>query len=55
MVGSWFRPQEILKLIAESPRGEIDLKYKNKILATERRAVRDQSHPLESERGFTFI
>lgn len=55
MVGSWFRPQEILELIAESPRGEIDLKYRNKILAAERRAIRDQVHPLESERGLHWV
>jgi 5-methyltetrahydropteroyltriglutamate--homocysteine methyltransferase len=55
MVGSWFRPHEILELIAENPRGEIDLKYKNKILAAERRAIRDQMHPLESQRGLDWV
>jgi len=55
MVGSWFRPHEILELIAENPRGEIDLKYKNKILAAERRAIRDQMHPLESQRVLDWV
>lgn len=55
MVGSWFRPREILELLAQSPTGEIDLNYKDQILAAERRAIRDQLHPLKSERGLYWV
>lgn len=45
MTGSWFRPAEVLALLAQSPTGEISVEHEAKYLNAERAAIRDQVHP----------
>ncbi|MGI0071172.1 MAG: hypothetical protein ACRECT_03775 [Thermoplasmata archaeon] len=51
MTGSWFRPKEILELLAKSPTGEIDPQHAEQYLAAERQAIREQVHPIGSPEG----
>lgn len=55
MTGSWFRTPEILKLLPESPTGEISDAHRAEIEAAERRAIRDQVHPNGSALGLTQV
>ncbi len=51
MTGSWFRPKEILGLLAQSPTGELSEEHAAKYLAAERETIREQLHPLGNPRG----
>ncbi|MDG6933525.1 MAG: hypothetical protein JRN68_02390 [Nitrososphaerota archaeon] len=57
MTGSWFRPKEILELLdpGKTPTGEISEKYASVVEAAERRAIRDQLHPLGSPKGLNWV
>jgi len=57
MTGSWFRPPEIIELLnpEKTPNGEISEEYSSIIQAAERRAIRDQLHPLGSNKGLDWI
>lgn len=55
MTGSWFRTPEIMKLLPESPRGEISQEHSDVIEAAERRAIRDQLHPNGSPLGLSWV
>jgi 5-methyltetrahydropteroyltriglutamate--homocysteine methyltransferase len=57
MTGSWFRPPEIIELLnpQKTPNGEISEEYSSIVLAAERRAIRDQLHPLRSNKGLDWI
>ncbi|MEM0287878.1 MAG: hypothetical protein QXG05_06915 [Nitrososphaerota archaeon] len=57
MTGSWFRPDSILRLLSpdKSPSGEIDEQYASVVEDAERRAIRDQLHPLGSKKGLDWI
>src|SRR5262252_8702101 len=55
MTGSWFRTQEITALIRRSPKGEVSLANEKTIEAAERRAVRDQLHPLGEGSGLHAV
>jgi len=57
MTGSWFRPPEIIELLnpEKTPNGEISEEYSSIIQAAERRAIRDQLHPLGSSKGLDWI
>lgn len=57
MTGSWFRPKEILELLdpSRTPTGEISEKYASVVEAAERRAIRDQLHPLGSPKGLNWV
>ena len=45
MTGSWYRPPEVLALLAQSPTGEIPVAHEATYLDAERAAIRDQLHP----------
>jgi len=45
MTGSWYRPPEVLALLAQSPTGEIPIAHEATYLDAERTAIRDQLHP----------
>jgi 5-methyltetrahydropteroyltriglutamate--homocysteine methyltransferase len=51
MTGSWFRPKEILELLAQNPTGELPEKYSTLYLAAERETIREQLHPLGNPHG----
>jgi 5-methyltetrahydropteroyltriglutamate--homocysteine methyltransferase len=55
MTGSWFRPREIVRLIAKSPAGEIPNEHSKVIEAAERKAIRDQLHPGGSPVGLFAV
>jgi 5-methyltetrahydropteroyltriglutamate--homocysteine methyltransferase len=57
MTGSWFRTPEILNLLRpeQSPTGEISEEHKAVVEAAERRAFRDQLHPLGGELGLDWV
>lgn len=55
MTGSWFRPENIMALVAQSRTGEIDRSHKKEIEDAERRAIRDQLHPNGSKRGLDYV
>jgi 5-methyltetrahydropteroyltriglutamate--homocysteine methyltransferase len=55
MTGSWFRTDEVNKLLPESPTGEISLDHKDAIEAAERRAIKDQVHPGGSGVGLDWV
>ena len=55
MTGSWFRTPEIVKLLPQSPTGEIPVDHRNIIDAAERSAIRDQLHPGGSTRGLDWV
>ena len=54
MTGSWFRPQEIAALLAQSPTGEIGPDHRTAVEGAEREAVRDQLHPHGATHGLTW-
>jgi hypothetical protein len=53
MTGSWFRTPEVVKLLPQSPTGEISLEHKEVIEAAGRRAISIQKdgllRPLERD------
>ena len=51
MTGSWFRSNEILGLLGQSPSGELAEEHASKYLAAERQTIREQLHPLGSPFG----
>ncbi len=57
MTGSWFRPPEILDLARpeRSPTGEIGEEHRAVVEAAERRAIRDQLHPLGASHGLDWV
>jgi len=55
MTGSWFRTQDIMALLPQSPTGEIALDHKIEIEAAERKAIRDQVHPGGNIRGLNWV
>jgi 5-methyltetrahydropteroyltriglutamate--homocysteine methyltransferase len=57
MTGSWFRPPEIIELLnpQKTPNGEISDEYSSIVQSAERRAIRDQLHPLGSSKGLDWI
>ena len=55
MTGSWFRTQEIMALLPQSPTGEISAEHREVIEAAERGAIRDQVHPRGSPRGLNWV
>ena len=55
MTGSWFRPDEIVRLLAESATGELDRRSSRAVEDAETRAVRDQLHPNGSKAGLDFV
>jgi 5-methyltetrahydropteroyltriglutamate--homocysteine methyltransferase len=57
MTGSWYRTPEILELIRPDrcPTGEISPEHADAVEAAERRAIRDQLHPLGSEKGLDWV
>ncbi len=55
MTGSWFRPKEILALLAQSPTGELGPEHSARYLAAERETIREQLHPLVSSHGLTEV
>ncbi len=55
MTGSWFRPKEILSLLAASPTGELGVGHADTYLAAERATIREQLHPLGSAHGLDEV
>lgn len=55
MTGSWFRPDDIVALVARSPTGEIDSSHGKEVESAERRAIRDQLHPNGAKAGLDAI
>jgi len=55
MTGSWFRPKEVLDLLAKSPTGEIGPEHSKVYLEAERQAIREQLHPLGSPLGLDEV
>jgi 5-methyltetrahydropteroyltriglutamate--homocysteine methyltransferase len=55
MTGSWFRPPEVLALLAQSTTGEIDRAHEAVYLDAERQAIRDQLHPAGAARGLDQV
>lgn len=55
MTGSWFRPDEIVGLLAKSATGELDRRNSRAVEEAERRAVRDQLHPNGSKAGLDYV
>ncbi len=55
MTGSWFRPEEVLRLLPTAPGGELPEHHHQVVEAAERRAIRDQLHPNGSEIGLTWV
>ncbi len=54
MTGSWFRPQEIVAVLAQSPTGEVGPEHRNAVEAAERQAIRDQLHPHGAKQGLSW-
>jgi 5-methyltetrahydropteroyltriglutamate--homocysteine methyltransferase len=55
MTGSWYRPPEILGLLARSPTGELAEEHAAIYLAAERQAIRDQLHPAGAASGLDQV
>lgn len=55
MTGSYYRTDEIQKLLLESPTGEVDLRFHEDIVEAEKRALRDQLHPENSKKGLSWV
>ncbi len=55
MTGSWFRPDDIMSLLATSSTGEISSSHRAVYEAAERRAIRDQLHPGGSLSGLDAV
>jgi 5-methyltetrahydropteroyltriglutamate--homocysteine methyltransferase len=55
MTGSWYRPPEILSLLAQSPTGELSEEHAPSYLAAERQAIRDQLHPAGAASGLDQV
>ena len=55
MTGSWFRPPEIVQLLAQSPTGELGPDHRKQIEDAERAAVREQLHPHGAKRGLDEV
>ncbi len=51
MTGSWFRPPEIVALLAKSPTGELGPDHRKSIEDAERAAIREQLHPHGAKEG----
>ena len=54
MTGSWFRPQEIAALLAQSPTGELGADHRKAIEDAERTAIREQLHPHGAAHGLDW-
>lgn len=55
MTGSWFRPDDIVGLLAKSPTGEVDSSHGKEVENAERRAIRDQLHPNGAKQGLDSV
>jgi len=55
MTGSWYRPKEVLDLLAKSPTGELPPEDEMVYLRAEREAMREQLHPLGSATGLSEV
>ncbi|HYM39225.1 MAG TPA: hypothetical protein VEY12_03630 [Thermoplasmata archaeon] len=55
MTGSWYRPPEIAKLLAQSPTGELGAEHRKIVEDAERAAIRDQVHPHGSTFGLYAV
>ncbi len=55
MTGSWFRPPEIVKLLAQSPTGELGPEHRKLVEDAERTAIREQLHPHGSQTGLYAV
>jgi 5-methyltetrahydropteroyltriglutamate--homocysteine methyltransferase len=55
MTGSWYRPPEVLALLAQSPTGEIPVAHAPTYLDAERAAIRDQLHPAGASFGLDQV
>ncbi|MGD0257561.1 MAG: hypothetical protein ABSB90_06745 [Thermoplasmata archaeon] len=55
MTGSWYRPPEVLALLAQSPTGEISAEHEKTYLDAERAAIRDQLHPAGASFGLDQV
>ncbi len=51
MTGSWFRPPEIVALLAQNPSGELGPEHRKVVEAAERQAIREQLHPHGAKQG----
>ncbi|MGA9839693.1 MAG: hypothetical protein WBF81_01680 [Thermoplasmata archaeon] len=55
MTGSWYRPKEVLELLAKSPTGEIPVAASAVYQKAERDSMREQLHPLGNARGLDEV
>lgn len=55
MTGSWFRPPEIVALLAQSPTGELGPQHRKAVEDAERTAIREQVHPHGSKDGLFAV
>ncbi len=55
MTGSWFRPNEIVALLAQSPTGEIGPGHRELVEKAEREAIREQLHPHGAAEGLYAV
>lgn len=55
MTGSWYRPTEILALLAQSPTGELGPAHREVVEAAERQAIREQLHPNGAKEGLYSV
>ncbi len=54
MTGSWFRPPEIVQLLAQAPGGELGPEHRTAFEEAERQAVREQLHPHGAKQGLDW-
>lgn len=55
MTGSWFRPPEIVALLAQSATGELGPNHRKAVEDAERAAIREQVHPHGSQHGLYAV
>ncbi len=55
MTGSWYRPTEIVQLLAQSSTGELGPEHRKAVEAAERAAIRDQVHPHGAKHGLDEV
>jgi 5-methyltetrahydropteroyltriglutamate--homocysteine methyltransferase len=55
MTGSWFRPPEIVQLLAQSTTGELGPGHQKVLEDAERAAIREQVHPNGARRGLDEV
>lgn len=55
MTGSFYRPENIRQLLAQSKTGEVSSEHQKDVNDAERIAIRDQLHPSGSENGLNWV